>query len=130
MRLIVTFFAICAGADASTNDYIDLSARRDGVASGEITATREPLQLIADETGGRAIFNSNSIDDAVLQAIEETSTYYLLAWRPDSEDGRDTRARIKISIKDHPELRVRLRNSFLNNAPPAPTATAEVAKTG
>ncbi|HEX8890080.1 MAG TPA: VWA domain-containing protein [Pyrinomonadaceae bacterium] len=127
MDLRGTFFGLGSGVDASTNDYIDLSARRVGVAAGEINATREPLQLIADETGGRAIFNSNSISDAISQAIRETSDYYLLAWRPDSEAERDARSRIKISIKDHPELRVRLRNNFLN---PAPTVKTEVAKTG
>lgn len=129
MDLRGTLFGLGSGVDASTNDYIDLSARRVGVASGEINATREPLQLIADETGGRAIFNSNSISESILQAIKETSDYYLLAWRPDTEAQRDARSRIKISIKNHPELRVRLRNNFLTPAP-APAATAAVAKTG
>ena len=128
MDLRGTVFGIGSGADASTNDYIDLSARRVGVASGEINATREPLQLIADETGGRAIFNSNSITDAVSQAIRETSDYYLLAWRPDSEAERDARSRIRISIKDHAEYRVRLRNNFLNPAPAIKTEMAKNAK--
>ncbi|HEX7998356.1 MAG TPA: VWA domain-containing protein [Pyrinomonadaceae bacterium] len=108
-----TFFGMGSGVDASTNDYIDLSARRAGVAFGEISATRESLQLIADETGGRAIFNSSSIDDALLQAIRETSNYYLLAWRPDAAEQHDTKARLKVSLRERPDLRVRLRsNSF------------------
>ncbi|HEY0386042.1 MAG TPA: VWA domain-containing protein, partial [Pyrinomonadaceae bacterium] len=113
MDLRGAFLGLGSGVDASTNDYIDLTARRVGVASGEINATREPLKLIADATGGRAIFNSNSIDDGILQAIRETSSYYLLAWRPDSAEQRDTRARLKVVLKEHPELRVRLRtNTF------------------
>jgi VWFA-related protein len=113
MDLRGTVFGMGSGVDASTNDYIDLSGRRAGLVSGEISATREPLQIIADETGGRAIFNNNSIDDALQQAIRETSSYYLLAWRPDSSEQRDTRARLKVTLKGHPELRVRLRaNSF------------------
>jgi VWFA-related protein len=108
-----TFFGMGSGVDASTNDYIDLSARRAGVAFGEISATRESLQLIADETGGRAIFNSNSIDDALLQAVHETSNYYLLTWRPDAAEQHDPKARLKVSVRERPELRVRLRsNSF------------------
>jgi VWFA-related protein len=128
MDLRGTFFGIGSGADASTNDYIDLSARRVGVAAGEVNATREPLKLIADETGGRAIFNSNSITDAISQAVRETSDYYLLAWRPEGEAERDARSRIRISIKDHAEYRVRLRNNFLNPAPAIKTEMAKNAK--
>lgn len=52
-----TTSGIRSSVDATTNDYIDLTARRVGVGLGEMTATREPLQLIADQTGGRAIYN-------------------------------------------------------------------------
>jgi len=109
MNLRETLFGGSSSVDASTNDYIDLSARRIGTAFGEITATREPLQLIAEQTGGRAIFNSDSIDEEVRQAIRETADYYLLAWRPDFAELRAAGARLKVSIKDHPEWRVRLR---------------------
>jgi VWFA-related protein len=105
--------------DASRNDYFDPSGRRSGILMGEITATREPLQILADETGGRAVFNSNSLIDDIRQAINETSDYYLLAWRPDSAALRDSRARIKVSIKDRTDLRVRLRSNYY-----APQATA------
>ena len=107
-----TTFGLGSGVDASTNDYTDLSSRKAGLAMGEITATQEPLKIIADDTGGRAIINSNSIADGIQQAIAETSDYYLLAWRPDGENGRNGKSRLKVSIKDRPDLRVRLRNSF------------------
>jgi VWFA-related protein len=109
-----TVFGLGSSVDASTNDYIDLSARRAGFAFGEVNATRESLQLIADETGGRAIFNSNSIDDALLQAIRETSSYYLLAWRPEAAEQHDTGARLKVLVKERPDLRVRLRTNSFN----------------
>ena len=41
------------------------------------------------------------------QAIDETSNYYLLAWRPASDDQRAGKSKIKVIIKDRPELRVR-----------------------
>ncbi len=97
---------------------------------GEITATREPLQLIADQTGGRAIFNSGSIDEAVQQALRETADYYLLAWRPDSAEMREAGARLKVVVKGQPEWRVRLRASSLsrpaasNEQPGQPARTA------
>jgi VWFA-related protein len=109
MNLRESLFGSGSSVDASTNDYIDLSARRVGADFGEITATREPLQLIADQTGGRAIFNSSAIDEAVQQAVRETADYYLLAWRPNSPELREDGARLKVSVKGHPEWRVRLR---------------------
>jgi VWFA-related protein len=98
-----------SSVDASTNDYIDLSARRSALTFGEISATRSPLQIIADQTGGRAILNSSSVDEVVQQALRETADYYLLAWRPDAAEQRKAGARLKVSVKGHPEWRVRLR---------------------
>jgi VWFA-related protein len=105
-----------SSVDASTNDYIDLSARRSALTFGEVSSTREPLQLIAAQTGGRAIFDSSTVDEVVQQALRETADYYLLAWRPNAEEQRKA-ARLKVSVKGHPEWRVRLRAaSFI---PPA-----------
>jgi VWFA-related protein len=110
--------------DASRNDFPD------GFASGttarhpnqERIATQEPLRLMADDTGGRAILNPGSILDGLQQAVSETAAYYLLAWRPETEDARNGRARLKVTVKDHPELRVRLRKAYY--VPPAPIAAA------
>ncbi len=110
-----------SGADASTNDYTDMTSRKAGLLFGEISATQEPLRLIADETGGRAILNPGSLDDGIRQAIAETSDYYVLAWRPSTAEQREGKLRLKVSIKDRPELRVRLRTSLYD--PPAATAT-------
>jgi VWFA-related protein len=100
--------------DASRNDFPD------GLATGtqarnptmEASALQEPLHILAEDTGGRAIINSNSFRDAFRQAIDETSNYYLLAWRPETEEQRAGRARIKVSVKGRPDLRVRLRRNY------------------
>lgn len=114
MNLQETNFGPGSSVDASTNDYIDLSARRVATAFGEVSTVREPLQIIADQTGGRAIFNSESIEESVRQAISETADYYLLAWRPDAPELREAGARLKVSVKGHPEWRVRLRAASFN----------------
>jgi len=105
-----TSFNTGSAVDVSSNDFADFSNRKVGLA-GEIAATQEPLKRIAHETGGRAILSSNAIGDGILQAIRETSEYYLLAWRPDSEAQRQGKQRLQVTIKDRPELRVRLRNN-------------------
>jgi VWFA-related protein len=111
--------------DASRNEFPD------GLATGtqarnptmEASALQEPLHILAEDTGGRAIINSNSFKDAFQQAINETSTYYLLAWRPENEEQRGGKARIKVSIKDRPDLRVRLRRNYY--VPPPAEAPAK-----
>lgn len=107
-----TVFNLGSSVDASTNDYIDLSARRSGMSFGEISAMREALKIIADDTGGRAIFDSNSIEDGVRQAIDETSKYYLLAWRPDSAADWGRKHDLRVSIKGHPNFTVRWRSNY------------------
>jgi VWFA-related protein len=112
-----------AAVDAGRNDYPDLSSPR--VARNifqEATATQEPLRILADNTGGRAILNSNSIPDGILQSLKETNDYYLLAWRPDNNEQRSGKAQIKVSVKDRPDLRVRLRRNYY--VPPPVVAAA------
>ena len=114
--------------DAGRNDFPD------GLGSGasarnpttEANAMREPLRILADDTGGRSLLNSNSIPDSIQQALDETSAYYLLAWRPDTQEQRNGRARLKVSIKNRPELRVRLRRNYYT--PTAPAAQTQPAK--
>ncbi|HKQ53727.1 MAG TPA: VWA domain-containing protein, partial [Pyrinomonadaceae bacterium] len=114
------------GVDAGRNDFID--AMGSGVSArnptAEASAMQAPLYTLAEDTGGRAIINSNSFRDAFRQAVEETSNYYLLAWRPETDDERMGKARIKVSIKGRPDLRVRLRRNYY-----AWTATAEEKET-
>jgi len=104
--------------DVSSNDYVDMSSRHAGISVGETTAPREPLSTLADETGGRAIFNSDSIDDAIRQAVRETSEYYVLAWRPEVDNERRGKVHIEVSIQGRPDLRVLLRRNYFR--PPDP----------
>ncbi|HJU55387.1 MAG TPA: VWA domain-containing protein [Pyrinomonadaceae bacterium] len=87
----------------------------------ETTASQEPLRTLAADTGGRALLNSNSLGRGVETALQETSTYYLLAWRPEGEaKGSSSKfRRIEASIKGRPELTVRVRRGFFDVEPEA-----------
>lgn len=98
--------------DASTNDAVDFSGRQAGLLLSERTANRQPLQTMADETGGRVLLNPNSISEGILQALEETADYYLLAWRPDSIDEREGKQRLSVTLKNHPDWHLRVRRKF------------------
>jgi len=51
------------------------------------------------------------------QALAENSTYYLLAWRPDSNEERSGKSRIEVTIKERPDLRVRMRRQAFDFKP-------------
>jgi hypothetical protein len=52
------------------------------------------------------------------KVLDETSNYYLLAWRPAGEEQKRGKFnRIEASIIDRPDLKVRLRNTYFKTAP-------------
>lgn len=112
--------------DASNNDYVDMTSRHAGVSMGELIEPREPLKVLADETGGRTIINSNDLDKDLAQAMAESSNYYLLAWRPESEIERSGKAHLEVSIAGRPDLKVRLRRAYYVSEKQAPSAAKTV----
>jgi VWFA-related protein len=103
-----------AGADASRNDHPEFGGQTATRSLAENTTPKEPLETLADETGGRSFLNSNALDDGLSQALRESSSYYLLAWRPDTENQRAGKSRLQVIVKDRPDLRVRMRRHFFD----------------
>ncbi|HEX8685975.1 MAG TPA: hypothetical protein VF654_05715, partial [Pyrinomonadaceae bacterium] len=108
------------GADASTGGNFDLTGRLSAVDMGEASAMQAPLYQLADDTGGRALVNTNALGRVVTGALKETALYYLLAWRPEAGAGASAPKyrRIEVSVAGRPELRVMVRRGFYS-APPA-----------
>jgi len=103
--------------DVTNNRPVDSQ----GVASniGEISASQDGLNALAGDTGGRAFRNTNApMSEWVGKVLDETSQYYLLAWRPDSdEQKRGKFNRIEASVIGRPDLTVRFRSSYFKTAP-------------
>jgi len=98
---------------------------------GADTAIQAPLYTLAVDTGGRALFNSNSLDGGIKKALDETSEYYLLAWRPETAQQRsETFREIGVSVKGHPELTVRVHKGYLTGAPKTSNDVANASPTG
>lgn len=136
--------------EAGDRVAFDPGGRLASINMGEISAMQEPLQTLAADTGGRALLNTNALNLAFMRALKETSVYYLLAWRPATEEGRVGGGgggssakfrRIEASVKDRPELNVVVRRGFYATppnteragtkekkavAPPAKTADSEL----
>jgi VWFA-related protein len=103
-----------AAVDASRNDYPDFAVRTNGRSFFDAKMTQEPLERLAAETGGRAFLNNNSFNDAFRQAVDESSNYYLIAWRPETDSQRAGDSRIDLSVKGRPDLRVQLRRRYFS----------------
>ncbi|HKC64159.1 MAG TPA: VWA domain-containing protein [Pyrinomonadaceae bacterium] len=101
--------------DASTQVATDYSGRLARYNGSELLASQDALNALAVDTGGRAQFNTNALDQIIPKALEETSVYYLLAWRPEGEEQRGGKfRRIEVKVKGRPDLMVRVRRGFFD----------------
>lgn len=92
----------------------------------ELSATQDALHALAVDTGGKAIFNTNDLKRGLAPAIKETSTYYLLAWKPDAESEKKTRFRnLEVKLVSRPDLTVRVRKGYFDLDPTPPPAVAK-----
>ncbi len=77
--------------------------------------TQEGLFLLAQETGGFAVVNNNSLDNAVGKILDDQS-YYLIGYQPDGDTFDAAQRRFnKLEIKVKREgVKVRYRSGFFN----------------
>jgi VWFA-related protein len=116
--------------DATNNIPFDRQNRIESAVLREGPASQDALNAIAGDTGGRALRNQNYFDRWVSKVLDETSNYYLLAWRPNNEEQAVGNFKnITARVIDHPEFTIRLPRGFLRTNPvPAlkPAATVQV----
>jgi VWFA-related protein len=113
--------------DASNKTPIDPNGRLDMAMVGEVAATQDALNGLAEDTGGRALRNQNYFDRWVDKVLDETSNYYLLAWRPDTDLEKGPKFRnVKVTIAGHPELTVRAPRGYVEG----PTETTAASSGG
>jgi VWFA-related protein len=101
---------------------MDSQGRLDIASTGELETMQDALSGIANQTGGRALRNTNFFDGWVNAVLDETSNYYVVAWRPEKDEEKLPKFRhVKITVVGQPELTVRAPKGYV--AGPAPTAT-------
>jgi VWFA-related protein len=101
-------------ADATGDRPFDPKGRLDAASAGEGTLSQDGLNALAGDTGGRFLKNQNYFDSWVARMLDETSNYYLLAWRPEAEDQKSGKYKqVEVSVTGRPDLTVRLPRGFL-----------------
>jgi hypothetical protein len=111
--------------DATNNVPMDMKGRLESTSLREIPASQDAMNALARDTGGRALRNQNYFDQWVGKILDETSNYYLLAWRPNKDEGvLPNFQNITVRVIGHPEYDVRLPRGFLSKkAAPAKMPT-------
>ena len=114
------------GVDVTNNRAVTTSGLMSGADIGETSSSQDGLNALARDTGGLPLRNTNRpMSEWVEQVLDETSNYYLLAWRPDNDEQRRGKfKRIEISIIGRPDLTVRMRSGYFKTAP-LPILTTE-----
>lgn len=112
--------------DASVDRPFDPFGRLSLSTHGELAASQDGMNALAVDTGGKAIFNTNDLQQGLAPAIEETSAYYLLAWKPDAAAQKQRRFRnLEVKLTDRPDLTVRVRKGYFDVEPPAPVVAKD-----
>jgi hypothetical protein len=76
-----------------------------------LESTMDTLRIMADETDGRAIVNSNDLDRGLRQIVRDTSAYYLLGYTSAvTTDGKFHKLNVRVK---RPGLQVRARNGYV-----------------
>jgi VWFA-related protein len=106
--------------DVTNNKPMSPDGKLAGATTGEISASQDGLNALAKDTGGQAFRNTNQpMAKWVEKVIDETSNYYLLAWKPDSDEQKRGKFKnIELSIIGRPDLTVRVRSSYFKSAAP------------
>jgi VWFA-related protein len=101
-----------------TNNEITEKKRDEKVAERLVNfqSSQDGLSFFADETGGKALLNSNDLNFGMERVLEEQSGYYLLAYAPDTDTFDAARRRFnKLEVKvKRPGLKASYRSGFFS----------------
>jgi hypothetical protein len=120
---------VSGSLDATNNLVPDANGRMATLATTEILATQDALNALAADTGGRALRNQNYFERWVEKVLDETSNYYVIAWRPSTEEEKESKFRnLKISIARQPDLTVRAPRGYIHGPQASETAAVSSAE--
>jgi VWFA-related protein len=99
-RGLMTSTSTDASYTPSTNFMKDRSPmnRDDTTFQNQTAEEHSSMQTVAEETGGKALFNSNDLKGAVESAIEDGSSYYTIAYIPAGLKLDGNFHRIKVTV--------------------------------
>ncbi|MBZ5505423.1 MAG: VWA domain-containing protein [Acidobacteriia bacterium] len=83
-----------------------------------LNVTHTSMVEVAERTGGRAFYNRNEIGNAIIESMNDGSTYYTLAYYPASHNWNGKFRRISVKVK-RPGVKLRHRSGYFAIEPGA-----------
>lgn len=114
-----------SGLQAGRAAGVDNTTISMGAEFAQRVDIEDSMNLIADQTGGSVIKNTNDFATAMGEVLQESDRTYRLSYAPlKPGDGREHRIEVKV---DRPDVRLRHRKSYLNQTAEQRMADAVVA---
>lgn len=88
--------------------------------------SQEALSQLALETGGKFYNNSNDITRGLTNLLEENSAYYLLGFQPDAGKWDGKFHKLKVVVRDRPDLTVGTRKGYIAKTEKEKSAAREI----
>lgn len=107
---------VTPGGDASERVEIDVANAnaQTRIQMAAVSAKREGMTALAEETGGTLFYNSNDLNLGLQRVLDANETYYVLAYEP-QESRRDGRFhKLEVRLPNHSDLKVRTRNGYFS----------------
>jgi len=106
--------ALVPGGDASTGSLRGTSAFTGAATRNQtdrLAASQDTLTTIAEDTGGRAFFDSNGFGAVFDRVIDDTSAYYVLGYSSTNtaRDGKFRRIKVRLKRTD---LKIEYRSGY------------------
>jgi VWFA-related protein len=90
-----------------------------------IRETQNSLRVLAEQTGGIAVVNSNDFDKALKRIDAETSDYYVLGYYSSNPDPTKKRRVIEIRVNRSGKYDLKYRTSYTLKPLPAPSKSSK-----
>ena len=81
--------------------------------------SQDSLNAIALDTGGKFFRNNNDIKRGLDDIIEANSAYYMLGFYPEAARWDGKYHKLKVVVRDRPDVAVSFRKGYLAKSPPA-----------
>ncbi len=94
--------------------------------NNNLDAVHSSMQEIAERTGGKAFYNRNEIGDAIIDSMDDGTTYYTLAYSPSNHEWNGKFRRISVKSK-RPGIKLRYRLGYFAIPPGANRSPQEQA---
>jgi VWFA-related protein len=62
-------------------------------------ATHSTMNSVAEQTGGKAFYNTNNLDEAIRDGIQDGGTYYTLGYYPENKDWNGKLRKLVVNVK-------------------------------